>query len=419
MIKAIQNVNNITTGTTYNNKISTNAINYNSYKMNGIAKDTFQSNVSFKGEKLFTDEYKKEEIEFAKSKMSETNDNWQQDLYKKIYKDLILNRKPIQYKTMSGLDANLYNPNDKFERIMNNILTLGFAEIEVQFENMGFRKEARDSVKKMEILIADLQNRKMKEEVAKAQKAEEFSKHKLEYLKKLNDVKEKQLNPKLLDLIQREREGRPTDMPNCIMLSNKNDKINKELIKWAGENVNGRFISIKNGDDILAHLEEAEENYQETGDWNLIYVEGMDKLIDHNEVDDWIIEGMKDIMSAAAEDYHSTLIFSSTHPETLDKIALQTHRVKKIDTKGITTPEDMSVESAKERATDQKAAKTTPISTINDILTVAKADDSLKLNWNHTPEQLKTIDDFIKEKFSDKEYKKYLKAYDTCLQYLV
>ena len=79
----------------------------------------------------------------------------------------------------------------------------------------------------------------------------------------------------------------------------------------------------------------------------------------------------------------------------------------------------MSIESAKQRAADLKTAKTTPISTINDLLTVAKAGDSLKLNWNHTPEQLKAIDDFIKEKFSDKEEKKYLKAYNTSLQHLV
>lgn len=418
MIKAIQNVNNITTGTTYNNKISTNAINYNSYKTNEIAKDTFQANVSFKGEKLFTDEYKKEEIEFAKSKMDQTDDKWKLDLYRKIYEDLLLHRKPYDVQTRGG-GKTQFDPNNPVERFLLGIFTLGLTELMVQIENMGFRKEAKDSVKKMEILRAELQNLKMKEEVAEAQKAEEFSKHKLEYLKKLNDVKEKQMNPKLLDLIQREREGRPTDMPNCIMLSNKNDTINNELIKWAGENVNGRFISIKNGDDILAHLEEAEENYQNTGDWNLIYVKDMDKLIDHNEVKSRIVEGMKDIMSSAAEDYHSTLIFSSTHPETLDKIALQTHRVKKIDTKGIITPEDMSVENAKQRAVDLKAAKTTPISTINDLLTAAKADSSLKLNWNHTPEQLKAIDDFIKEKFSDKEDKKYLKAYNTCLQHLV
>ena len=232
-------------------------------------------------------------------------------------------------------------------------------------------------------------------------------------------MKENQLQPKFLDLVQNEKEGHPVDMPNCIMLSNKNDEINNKLINWTGENINGKFISIKNGDDILAHLEQAEDDYQNTGDWNLIAVKGMDNLIDHNKSEDWVVESMKDIMSAAAEDYHSTLIFSSTHPETLDSIALQPHRVKKIKTTDIKTPKDMDIEDAKVRLMDSQNAKNTPISTINDLLLVAKADDSLKLSWEHTPEQLEKVENVITNTFDKNEDKHYLKMYNIAKDNLV
>ena len=169
----------------------------------------------------------------------------------------------------------------------------------------------------------------------------------------------------------------------------------------------------------MTHLEQAEDDYQNTGDWNLIAVKGMDNLIDHNKSEDWVVESMKDIMSATAEDYHSTLIFSSTHPETLDSIALQPHRVKKIKTADIKTPKDMDREDAKVRLMDSQNAKNTPISTINDLLLVANADDSLKLSWEHTPEQLEKVENVITNTFDKNEDKHYLKMYNIAKDNLV
>lgn len=221
------------------------------------------------------------------------------------------------------------------------------------------------------------------------------------------------------DLVLRIREGRPTDMPNCIMLSNKNNNINEELIKWTADNVNGKFVTIKNGDDILAHLEQAEENYQQTGDWNLMYIKDMDKLIDHNEVQDNIVEGMKDIMSAAAEDYHTTIIFSSTHPETLDKIALQPHRVKKIATDKVISPDELYVEDAKNRVKDIKNAQKTPMSTINDLLTISGASKDSKLVWEYTPEQFKEAEAIITSRFDKVKDSQYVQIFNEAVKHLV
>ena len=414
----ITQINNISSRVINSTSSSKNPDSLLNYKNNNPSFDTFEHSISFKGIELPSGEYEKEDIEFAKQKLNESDNKWKTDLYKKIYSNLKENR-PLRVFYTRGHDKGYSNMNDPVERIGLGIFTLGLNELSVQFENWSFRKEARDRVAKMDILRAELQNIKLKEEVAQMQKAEQFAAHKMTYLKEMNDVKELQIKPKLLDLIQREREGRPTDMPNCIMLSNKNDKINEELIKWAGENVNGKFITIQNGDDILLHLEEAEENYQETGDWNLLYVKGLDKLIDHNEVQDNIVEGMKDIMSAAAEDYHTTIIFSSTHPETLDKIALQPHRVKKISAEKIISPEESALNDAKERIKNANNVKDTPISTINDLLLIAGADKNVKLTWDYTEEQIKEIDKIISDKFGSADNSSYIGIYNKAKENLI
>lgn len=133
---------------------------------------------------------------------------------------------------------------------------------------------------------------------------------------------------KFSDLVLRIKEDRPTDMPNCLMVVGKDPDYCDRMINWIGKTGNADFVTIKVGDGILEHLEKAEENFQKTKNWTLLYVKNMEKLIDHNQVKDRIVEGMKDIMSAASEDYHTTMIFSTADPLKLDKIALQTHRVR-------------------------------------------------------------------------------------------
>ena len=221
------------------------------------------------------------------------------------------------------------------------------------------------------------------------------------------------------DLVLNEKEGHPVDMPNCLLVVGDDPKYCERMIDWIGKTSNADYKTIKNGDNILAHLEQYEENYQKTKNRTLLHVKDMESLIDHHKSEDWVVESMKDIMSAAAEDYHSTLIFSSTHPETLDSIALQPHRVKKIKTADIKTPKDMDIEDAKVRLMDSQNAKNTPISTINDLLLVAKADDSLKLSWEHTPEQLEKAENVITNTFNKNEDKHYLKMYNIAKDNLV
>lgn len=100
----------------------------------------------------------------------------------------------------------------------------------------------------------------------------------------------------------------------------------------------------------------------------------------------------------------------------LDKIALQLHRVKKIKTEDIKTPKEMYVKDAKSRLNKQNAVNT-PISTINDLLIAVRANEYLKLTWEHSPEQLKAIDAVVEAKF-DKNSENF-KIYNEALKHLV
>ena len=221
------------------------------------------------------------------------------------------------------------------------------------------------------------------------------------------------------DLVLRIKEGRPTEMPNCLMIKGQDQKYSEKMINWIGQNSKADFITIKVGDDILEHIEKAEENFQKTKNWTLMYIKDMEKLIDHSQVEDRIVEGMKDIMSAASEDYHTTIIFSSSNPEKLDKIALQPHRVKKIVTDKVISPDELYVEDAKSRVKDIKNAQKTPMSTINDLLTISGAPKDVKLVWEHTPEQVKDAEALITGSLDKEKDSEYIKIFNEAVTHLV
>lgn len=188
------------------------------------------------------------------------------------------------------------------------------------------------------------------------------------------------------------------------MLSKPDEKINKELIKWCGENVNGQFITTNPYEEKLVNvLKEAEEDYQKTGNWNLIYVEDMDELINANYSKDSVITKMKRIMTCCAEEFHSTLIFSSPHPEELDDIAIAEHRVEWIDTSNVKPAISANIDDAKARLNKEEYRKKTPISAINDILFLLGANKDMFLTVDVLPKDLKKAEEFIKENTSKKE----------------
>lgn len=179
-------------------------------------------------------------------------------------------------------------------------------------------------------LRIDLKNHELDKKAATAEWNKEVALAKVKFEEEKFNIKQNELCPKFCDLVQLEKEGKGAEIPNCIMLEGKDEKLNKELIEWTAKNSNCDFVEIKHTDSLLNCLEKAEENYQNNGDRTLIHVDGFEKLINPKLSPPHNIASCKDIMSAASEDYHSTIIFSAKNPEQLDQIALQPHRVEPI-----------------------------------------------------------------------------------------
>ena len=203
-----------------------------------------------------------------------------------------------------------------------------------------YPKKADITTKKQDYinLEMDLKNEQLNLESKKLEKEKEEIQRELDYEKKLLLLIEDSLKPALLYPIQLDREREIVSVPNCVMFFGSDKKTLSRLVEWTSWNVNASFATVKHLENqdpnitlsqIGQALESAEQNYQHNGQRTVLYVDGYDRLLNHKETPDDVIEALKDVMSCSAEDYHTTLIFTTNDTSKLDKIALQPHRVSK------------------------------------------------------------------------------------------
>lgn len=170
----------------------------------------------------------------------------------------------------------------------------------------------------------------------------------LKYLNNLEKIISGPLSDELLFLISRHNRGLSTEMPNCVMISGEDKKHNDDLIKYVKGNVECRVVEINATDDILETLENNKENYKNQKEWTVMHIKDFDKLLSLKTSDFETIEGFKSIMSDCAEEFHTTILFSTENIKDLDKIAIESHRVKTIDINSLST-KDSQRQAAKNR----------------------------------------------------------------------
>lgn len=131
------------------------------------------------------------------------------------------------------------------------------------------------------------------------------------------------------NLIVRHNEGKPTEMPNCIMFIGDDSKCGIRFYDWLCKKSNSEYFLLKGDgrDDLIEYLESKEGNINKK--WHLIFVENLDKNINSQTSAKEHIAALKDVMSNCAEDYNTTIVFQTQNPSQLDTIALQPHRVHK------------------------------------------------------------------------------------------
>ncbi len=120
------------------------------------------------------------------------------------------------------------------------------------------------------------------------------------------------------------------EKPNCLLFVGKDENKTKDAIDWFMKTAkqNNHSIDLFAEDfDFVEYLEQAEEQFQKTGKWNLIYVKNMDKAINPSEVEPAVIASMKSIMCATEKNFHTTLLFQTKDAAKLDDIATESNRI--------------------------------------------------------------------------------------------
>ncbi len=253
-------------------------------------------------------------------------------------------------------------------------------------------KIAEGRVNEMKRLISDIEKERLNDKHATGVEIRDnYTARKEEFENKKQEIKEKQIKPKFIDLISREKEGKDTDIPNCLMIEGKNPKLTQELIDWTGRNSNCRFIKINTNSNLMKELKNCQNHYEQTRERTLINIEGLSERLKPKSD---ALAGLKAIMCSISEDYHSTIIFSSTDPSKLDQIALQPHRVTRINA-NIKDLAEVLVDDAKKRLSLDRANKL-PVTTINDLLTIYKP-EAEKLESDSSDEKLQETINMLKK----------------------
>ena len=362
--------------------------------------DTFEKTIpSFKGSSIrkLKQRFTSEEIFYAKKNLSKDLGNLKEEVYKQVYAHLKATR-PDWEGESRGHQKFRVDMNNPYERTLLGIMTFGLSEVAVQIENAGFRKDARSKADDITIIRAELESIRLNECIAETTKEVAKNENEIKFKAMIDKVINEDIKPKLIYPIQRFLEGKEDVIPNCIMISHKDPDVNNILVNSIEDLVNADYKTIDIS-QLSTKLDEAEENYQKTRNWNVLRVNNLEDRINPEKSLNKVISSMKNIMTSTAEDYHSTLLFTTLQPEKLDEIALQPHRVTKINVQDIKTIKEMNREDAIKRLEDENYSINMPISALNDLLLINNSD--VRIGWDYNEKDYNNV----------KENKFYIQIY--------
>lgn len=261
------------------------------------------------------------------------------DFDKKIKNDSETADKELQYAKKSAFRSYLSTDGsrDFLQRIIYDGLTLGLYEVGKIACWVYDRHQNIAEVPKTVEKARKINNEEMKRHAARTQNELKQENIQAAFIRdkqeKIERIKNK-IHEELFVPIKKNHAGVRVDVPNCVMLTGANPYTMMEVIDWMGQKSGANYVKIPSSvninqmqDKILEELEKAEENYQSTGERSIIFVNGMEKLLNPAVNSRGNISCMKDLMSSADEDFHSTIIFYSNHPKNLDPAATASHRV--------------------------------------------------------------------------------------------
>ena len=287
---------------------------------------------NIKGVKELGDEYLPESLKRYEDYELETAYNFVND-----------NEELKKWTTKQHLNAfkdasfEVYDQYSVWERLGGLVTTLGFTEIlnlinyvitakyNLDRENKNI-KQIKGAVADMLTEIHNAKVRQLEETKAQAHYEQHIEEHK-------ERIKTQLQSDFIVPFVLAHKKENNT-LPNCIMLTGENPYVMQELIDWTADVSMANYIKIPSNKDknemqkqIFEGLEQAEEKYKKTGMRSIIFINGMEDLLNPEFNTRKNIAAMKDIMSSANEDYHSTIMFYTQDPSKLDKGTTVSHRV--------------------------------------------------------------------------------------------
>ncbi len=148
---------------------------------------------------------------------------------------------------------------------------------------------------------------------------------------KLVKPKEREITELLISTIIND-----VEKPNCFLIHGKNKTYCEAGQEWVkgvlcrGKEVFANEMVLNCDDDIVGALKKLKANYKKTKLYNLLHIKDFDLLINPKTSDEETIGAMKSIMGDCSQRYHTTILFTTTNPEELDKIAMEPHRVESV-----------------------------------------------------------------------------------------
>lgn len=162
--------------------------------------------------------YYQDEITLARKLIGEDNSDKRREL---IYAD--------RYRVLKEEKAVL----DGFMgRAIFGLLTVGASEVVRARDVANCSSKAKKWVDKIELIRVDLINARANEMAADALNQNRLNELRVKYIKTNTHIKENEIRPKFLDLIQAQKEGFQVEIPNCVMFVNKDDSISEQFINW-------------------------------------------------------------------------------------------------------------------------------------------------------------------------------------------
>jgi len=338
------NLNLVRNHSVYQNKfVQKPSFNFNGIKKNKLESDVFQkSQISFRGidsslkDKIINNNAERIMFEYQNFHRTKTNG----------YPETFVDKNWFLQGQIIGLINSGSADDIKTARVVLNTLKVYPEHVTtwpVVVDNKGveFKYQPDNDEDGLDAFMEFFQIKKPKTRGMSNDK--EILEDKLETIKqtKAYEDKKEQVRSQLRPLVEKlalVNNDEDVFLPNCVMLLGDDNDMAFYAADWLKEVCPDNNFKTLEGyydskdemqDDLINLLDEAEQNYNETGKRSIIFVPHLGVLINKKTNTPENIAQMKMIMQGADEDYHSTIIFPARKRDTysFDEGTLQLNRV--------------------------------------------------------------------------------------------